>query len=280
MIPAYENRNREIAIDWKKSVHIPPHLHEATEMVYVTSGTLEIGVGQELYHMEKGDFAIVFPNVIHHYQVFGELENKAVYVLANPISFPMYVNELQKYSPAYPVMCKSELHADVANSMMALAGMKNCNERLVQAYVQLILAHAFTEMQMVEKELIGGDDIVYDTVEYVAKHFREEISLDKMAGDLGVSKYVLSRIFAKTFHCNFNRYVNGVRLNYAASVLENTRDSITNLCLECGFDSQRTFNRVFKEQYKMTPREYRNRLRTLQGQMKGSNKNESVAGRN
>ena len=260
MIPKYENKNKEIGIEWKKSVHVPPHLHEAMEIVYVTSGTLELGVGQELYHMEKGDFAIVFPNVIHHYQVFGKNENRAIYVFVDPIAFPVYMNELQKYSPAHPIISKRYLHSDVMNSMKVLAEMKNYNEMLVRAYVQMILAHVFSEMKMVEKSSIGGDDIVYNAVEYVARNFREEISLDKMAIDLGVGKYVLSRIFAKTFHCNFNRYVNGVRLNYATSILENTKESITNLCLEYGFESQRTFNRVFKEQYKMTPREYRNRM--------------------
>lgn len=91
-------------------------------------------------------------------------------------------------------------------------------------------------------------------------NFKESISLEKMAFDLGVSKYVLSRMFAKTFHCNFCKYVNKIRLNYAAAYLENSDISITELCLECGFDSQRTFNRVFKEEYKITPREYRNRI--------------------
>ena len=80
-----------------------------------------------------------------------------------------------------------------------------------------------------------------------------------MADDLGVSKYVLSRLFAKTFHCNFVSYVNGVRLNYAISMLDNTSETITNICYDCGFESQRTFNRVFKERYRITPREYRNR---------------------
>lgn len=41
-----------------------------------------------------------------------------------------------------------------------------------------------------------------------------------MAYELCVSKYVLSRMFAKTFHCNFSKYVNGVRLNYAVAALE------------------------------------------------------------
>ena len=61
-----------VSAEWKTPVHMPPHLHEAIEIIYVTEGCIELGVGQELYHMEKGDFAIVFPNVIHHYQVFNQ----------------------------------------------------------------------------------------------------------------------------------------------------------------------------------------------------------------
>ena len=68
---------------------------------------------------------------------------------------------------------------------------------------------------------------------------------------------VLSRLFSKTFHRNFNQYLNDARLNYACHRLENTNDSITNICLDSGFESQRTFNRVFKERYKISPSDYR-----------------------
>ena len=87
-----------------------------------------------------------------------------------------------------------------------------------------------------------------------------------MAFDLGVSKYVLSRMFAKTFHCNFNQYINSVRVNYATAMLERSTESITNICLDCGFESQRTFNRAFKDRYKMTPREYRNKVNIVNNQ--------------
>ena len=100
MFATYENRSDEISIEWKKTVHVPPHLHEAIEMVYVTKGSIELGVGQELYHMDEGDFGIVFPNVIHHYQVFGKNDNKVVYLYPEPSMFPSYCTELEKYSPA------------------------------------------------------------------------------------------------------------------------------------------------------------------------------------
>ena len=110
---------------------------------------------------------------------------------------------------------------------------------------------------MIRKEDIGNDDIIYKSAEYVAKNFKEKLSLDKMACDMGINKYVLSRLFTKTFHCNFVTYVNAIRLNYAVAMIKGTNESITNICYSCGFESQRTFNRVFKERYRMTPREYR-----------------------
>ena len=263
MFLTYEKRSDEISVEWKDSVHVPPHLHDTIEAIYVTSGTLELGVGQELYHMKSGDFAIVFPNVIHHYQVFGRGENKAVYLFLNPGLAPDYLEHLQRYSPKQPIISKELLHPDIIHSVKALLDVDECNTMLIQAYAQIILAHVCSEMEMMNKELIGSDDIIYHTVEYVAKHFREEIHLDRMAYDLGVSKYVLSRVFAKTFHCNFNQYVNGVRLSYASAMLENTHENITNICLDVGFESQRTFNRAFKEKYKMTPREYRKHIHML-----------------
>lgn len=257
MLAYYENRNDGISVEWKKTVHVPPHLHEAVEIVYVTEGTIELGVGQELYHMEKGDFGIVFPNVIHHYQAFGTGKNKMIYLFVEPSLLPAYSAQLQKCSPEYPIIKKEQIREDIVNTMKSLVHMKERSPMLIQAYVQIILAHVFSDMKMIDKSAVGSDDLIYNAVEYVAKNFRDEITLEKMASHLGVSKYVLSRMFAKTFHCNFSRYVNGVRLNYASSALENSQESITNISLDCGFESQRTFNRVFKERYKMTPREYR-----------------------
>ena len=50
--------------------------------------------------------------------------------------------------------------------------------------------------------------------------------------------YVLSRVFSGTFHMNFNQYVNKVRLEYAVGLLMNTDDSVTEVYLDAGFDSQ------------------------------------------
>ena len=64
--------------------------------------------------------------------------------------------------------------------------------------MQVILAHVFTDMEIIPRESSGKDDVIYNAVEYVAKNFRDEITLGKKwLYELCVSKYVLSRMLGK-----------------------------------------------------------------------------------
>ena len=92
---------------------------------------------------------------------------------------------------------------------------------------------------------------------YLLSHFQETLTLGSVAENLGVNKFALSKIFSGVFHTNFNQYLNEIRLNYASSLLENTDMRITDIFLEAGFESQRTFNRVFRQRHGRTPGEYR-----------------------
>lgn len=85
-----------------------------------------------------------------------------------------------------------------------------------------------------------------------------------MAHYLGFGVSTLSRVFSGVFHCNFNQYVNKKRLDFACDLLKNTNQTITEAYENAGFDSQRTFNRVFREEYHVSPRDYRKSLRTTQ----------------
>lgn len=246
----------------RKSKHVEPHLHNASEIVCVTNGTLELGVGQDLYHMEKGDVGIVFPNVIHHYQVFTPGNNKAIYIVSSLFTTGKFEDIMQTLAPEQPVIKAENVDQEVYRGLNAILDTEQADLVVIQAYLQIVLARCLGKLNLVEKSDIGSNDLVYQIVSYIASNFKNTVSLEDMAKDLGVSKYVLSRLFSKTFHRNFNQYLNDARLNYASHRLENTRDTITNICLDSGFESQRTFNRVFKERYKISPSEYRNRCET------------------
>ena len=55
----------------------------------------------------------------------------------------------------------------------------------------------------------------------------------------------------------FNKYVNLLRINKSKKMLETTAKSVTEIALECGYSSLRSFNRTFLAQEKITPTEYK-----------------------
>lgn len=257
----YKKPKQKIQILERTSKHMEPHLHSSLELVYVTEGTLELGMGMDLFHMEKGDLGFIFPDVIHHYQVFGTGIHKAYYIQIFPSSVGIFCEKLQKYAPKNPVIKVKQLSIELKNIMEALAHTPEENEKIIEAYLQIILAKCLPQLSLIDKQKIASSHLEYQVISYVSAHFREPISLEKTAKDLGVNKYVLSRLFSNTFHRNFSQYLNDTRINYAVYCLESTNDRILDLCMESGFDSQRTFNRAFRERFHMTPSEYRNRFR-------------------
>lgn len=259
MLPLYEDIQGSLKIVSKSSSHIPPHLHKSVECIYVSEGSLTLGIGTELYALEQGDFAIVFPDLVHHYQVFDALPGKAYYLFASPSLCGNYLSDLQQLCPVDPVIKSDHLHPDIIYAIRSLflnpAGQ---HENVIyQSFVQIILARSMPAFQLVEKSTIGSNDIIYQTVAYISAHFKEPLTLTSMAHDLGYSPYALSRIFSGTFHRNFNQYLNETRLDCVCALLQHTDQSITEAYENAGFESQRTFNRVFQERFHMSPREYR-----------------------
>ena len=172
-----------------------------------------------------------------------------------------YEELLKRKAPVYPVIKYGELPSEIYPAIQSMKGAAPKNIWIVQAYLQVIFARCIPLLTLTEKNQVGSNDLIYQTVSYISANFRKSFLLEDMAKDLGVSKYVLSRVFSKTFHRNFNQYLNDARLSYACTRLVNTSDTILNICLDSGFDSQRTFNRVFKERYKTAPSEYRKNKR-------------------
>ncbi|SFK84807.1 AraC-type DNA-binding protein [Lachnospiraceae bacterium KH1T2] len=259
MIPSYSENQDLIQIEEIDVNHFTPHLHESIELIYMLSGSMVIGTGVDLFPVEKGDLAIIFPNLIHHSQVFSTDKNRAIHILAAPTYFETFNDLLLQKRPEVPVVPGDKLHDNILYSIKNLAELSdNENNSVLQhSFLQIILARALPMLKLREREDIRTHDIVYQTVSYIAVHFKENLTLTKMAKDLGISQFSLSRVFSGIFHQNFNRYLNEVRLQYISQKLVGTSKPITELYLDAGFQSQATFNRVFQARYHMSPKSYR-----------------------
>jgi len=254
MLPFYEN-NREIKIGGSRNLVFPDHLHNSVEMLLVTEGTLQLEVQEELYDVKEGDFAIIFPNQTHAYHGGGGAHRM---VIAGLQYCGGFLSSLTAFSPECPILPAESLHPHVSFAMKALAEEDPASSQQVfQALIQLILARVIPQLTLRKTDISASYELPERLMQYVGKHFREPLTLDVLARELHVSKYHLSRVFSGKIGMSFTRYINEFRLDYAASRIRTTGDPLTQIWLEAGFDSQRTFNRVFRQTFGMSPSEYR-----------------------
>lgn len=99
--------------------------------------------------------------------------------------------------------------------------------------------------------------IVQDCLRYIESHYAEEINIIKAAKAIHVNADYLSRVLKKECGCPFLQLLTKYRLEKACSLLSDVNLSISEVSSLVGFKDFRYFGQIFKNEYKMTPTEYR-----------------------
>lgn len=87
---------------------------------------------------------------------------------------------------------------------------------------------------------------------------KPKISRDELIALLGVDKGTFVSLLMVYSGKPFNRYINDMRLDYAASLLrKNTNFSVEAIAIDCGIPVRQTFYRLFTEKFGLSPAEYR-----------------------
>lgn len=108
----------------------------------------------------------------------------------------------------------------------------------------------------IAETLQGGNHIVNRAKNYIHKNFQDNISLSKVAKEVGVNSSYLSRIFTKEVGCNFMDYLARIRLEAALEYMTNSNMKIYEIAEKVGYNNAEHFSRMFKKVYGKSPREY------------------------
>ncbi len=89
-----------------------------------------------------------------------------------------------------------------------------------------------------------------------------ELTLFSLSDLTGIPAKILSQIINEKTGLHFNEFINGYRIEYSCSMLEdpNNKRSILYILLESGFNSKSTFNSTFKKIKGTTPLLYKNKV--------------------
>ena len=102
-----------------------------------------------------------------------------------------------------------------------------------------------------------------EAVAFMEANIEELISLDEIAGHVGLSRRQLERLFQKYLHCVPTRYYMRLRLMHARQLLLQTSMPIVEIAFASGFVSTPHFSKCYREHFGIPPRDERKAHRRL-----------------
>jgi len=104
-----------------------------------------------------------------------------------------------------------------------------------------------------------ADPAVSRALEVIHARYGEELEVEDLAREAGVSRSVLGERFAELIGEPPMRYCARWRMQVAANMLREGRESTAEIAYKVGFNSEASFNRAFKREYGIPPATWRRR---------------------
>ncbi len=101
---------------------------------------------------------------------------------------------------------------------------------------------------------------IEQALEYINKHYQEDINMAMVSNDVSMNYSVFSLTFKEYTGQNFVNYLKEVRLKEAKRLLDETDKKIIEISLTVGYENEKHFMKTFKSIYGVTPSEYRKNI--------------------
>lgn len=272
--------NFQIACSFHKEPFVfPLHYHKEVEMIYVESGEVEISVMQKDYKVSEGQLVIIGCNHIHSYNDYkDESVTRGYHILL--FDWKYFKNHLENEVEQllYPIFFDVTI-IDTKNipglkdigHIFSQLSMENMNDNsgkrflmIGQLYklVGLFLRygnfdeHFDLNMNQMEKE----HELLSKVNGYIFENYKKGISLNSVSKALGYSEFHFARQFKRYTGITFKQYLMHYQISMAKEdVLEGSL-TMVQVAEQHGFNSVKTFNRVFKTYFGSAPTVYRRQV--------------------
>lgn len=252
---------------------VPAHWHNDVELIVIKKGTGTISVDMEPQTVSAGDIILVRPGQIHsisqHDNDAMEYENilfrpDLLYSQNTDLRtleyFDLYFNP--EYDLPWHINHSNSSHKELAECINAIDTLCSERPRYYELSVKAYLFQFFYLLFSCQESPVYSTgrkslDKVKKMIAYIEEHYMEPITVQSAADYMGFSNSHFMKFFKQNMHTTFTSYLNHYRLTIAGRLLLTTDDNILVISEKTGFNNLSYFNRLFKQYFHMTPREYR-----------------------
>lgn len=183
------------------------------------------------------------------------------YIIISGSHAKSYYNLIRDKSNIIPM---NPLNYGVLDWLIAIANYKLDNSVFSQMTASMLVHNILYGLYETSYDIIQSKSImpIQETdiniaLNYIAKHYKEELSVDTVCKQVHLSKYYFCKIFKKHTGISIHQYINEYRVNKSKELLSYSKMSIKAIARAVGFKNVTTYIRCFENSTKMTPSQYR-----------------------
>ena len=257
-------------------VHFPKHTHNYVEFIYMVKGTTTHYIDEEKIILQEGDLLFLNQHATQEILPAGKDD-----IAVNFMIMPQFFNE------AFRMISHEESHI----RDFIISCLTSSNQEFNYLYFQvkdIVPVHNLLEnliWNLIEEEpnkrnlnevtmgLLFLSLVNHtDTIKISSRSYNQRIamevlryidtsyttcSLKEYCENNHIDNYTVSRIIKKQTGKTFKQLLEARRLNQACFLLKNTDLIIEDIAVAIGYENFSFFYRLFKNNYGITPRDYR-----------------------
>lgn len=251
----------------------PYHWHREMEILYILNGHATVNMDGERYELNPLEAIVIDYSKIHEVlYALPQTMGICIHISRNLLNRFVPVQEQMSFhcSPKYLTEEQSEVYRRICAMLKKITVLYVNQQKTYRLRSNSIILEIMADLiEYFSEAVIPATGYVHfsnverleQVCDYVEHNYKEEITLQDGADELGLNREYFCRFFAQNMGISFVKYVNQVRINHIYQDILHTEDSVQEIMERHGFFNQKLFYRTFKEHYGCTPREARNMVK-------------------
>jgi len=253
------------------------HWHLDIEFIYVLQGSMDFSVNGKITRLHQGDGLFVNSQRLH----FGYSpadHNDCLFLVV--VVHPSILGEKTSFIQTYWGGKFSLTMADFVVLTDQVDWQQSILRSIQEIYQEMHKDHASPNPLRLASQALSlcaaiGDHLqpiseqpgvlthVQEMTRFIHQNYDQKITLEEIASAGAVCRSRCCTLFNKYVGQTPGNYVTQYRLQKSCEMLKETRRSISEIALACGFQSASYFSSIFRKQMGMVPQKYRKQVANI-----------------
>lgn len=228
-----------------------PHFHAGIELVYVLEGSFTCIINGKSLEIKANQMLINSCYAVHSYD---ESDLRAI-ITVIPMSIVPTLKKKLTSSRFLSNVVDDDADGTLSRFMLMLKTFSE-NKTMQHGLSLALLGYLIERVGLQEVEASDHANLLCRILMYLNENFREPLTVETLSEYFGYSRSRFSHLFKANLGYSLPRYLNTLRIRYAAELLLSTDMTVTQIALESGFNNTHTFYTAFRSVFNQTPAEF------------------------